>query len=124
MNIYCRTHCIKYHYFTQFLVAFFFLGFPSQTFTNHRTKRMVEAISLTLPYHFHPLHRHLDGSSQPGSNLESLVSERKSPTSTLRALCFCGNFVETDSFHRVLDKFTKTLWKHCGSTKFLCQQIG
>ena len=42
-----------------FLVNYFiFFGFHSQQFRNHRTAG--EGISLTPPYHFHPLHRHLD----------------------------------------------------------------
>ena len=39
---------------------FFYLGFLSRTFTNHRTAGEGEGISLTPHYHFHPLHRHLD----------------------------------------------------------------
>ena len=39
---------------------FFYPGFLSQTFINHRTARKGEDISLTPHYHFHPLHRHLD----------------------------------------------------------------
>ena len=38
---------------------FFYLGFLSRTFTNHRTAGKGEGISLTPHYHFHPLHRHL-----------------------------------------------------------------
>ena len=38
---------------------FVYLGFLSRTFTNHRTAGE-GGISLTPPYHFHPLHRHLD----------------------------------------------------------------
>ena len=37
---------------------FFYLGFLSRTFTTHRTQG--EGITLTLRYHFYPLHRHLD----------------------------------------------------------------
>ena len=39
---------------------FFFLGFLSQTFTNHRTAGEGEGIFLTPHYHFHLLYRHLD----------------------------------------------------------------
>ena len=43
-----------------FLCVFFsYLGFPSQTFTNHRTAGE-EGNLLTPHYHFLPLHRHLD----------------------------------------------------------------
>ena len=41
-------------------IFFFYLGFLSRTFTNHRTAGEGEGISLTPHYHFHPLHRHLD----------------------------------------------------------------
>ena len=41
-------------------VFFFYLGFLSWTFTNHRTAGEGVGISLTPHYHFHPLHRHLD----------------------------------------------------------------
>ena len=41
---------------------FFCLGFLSRTFTIHRAagEEGGRVISLTLLYHFHPLHRHLD----------------------------------------------------------------
>ena len=42
------------------IYIFFYLGFLSQPFTNHRTTGEGETISLTPHYHFHPLHRHLD----------------------------------------------------------------
>ena len=42
------------------LIFFFFLGFLSQTFTNHRTAGEGEGIFLTPHYHFHLLYRHLD----------------------------------------------------------------
>ena len=42
------------------LFFFFYLGFLSQRFTSHRTAGKREGISLTSPYHFHSLHRHLD----------------------------------------------------------------
>ena len=44
------------------LRGFFFsdLGFLPQPFTNHRTEREGEGISLTPHFHFHPLQRHLD----------------------------------------------------------------
>ena len=41
-------------------IFFFYLGFLSRTFTNHRTAEKGEGISLTPHYHFHPLHGHLD----------------------------------------------------------------
>ena len=41
-------------------IFFFYLGFLSRTFTNHRTAGKGEGISLTPHYHFHPLHRRLD----------------------------------------------------------------
>ena len=41
-------------------IFFFYLGFLSRTFTNHRTAGEGEGISLTPHYHFHPLHRQLD----------------------------------------------------------------
>ena len=39
---------------------FFYLGFLSWTFTNHRTAGEREGISLYPNSHFHPFHRHLD----------------------------------------------------------------
>ena len=70
---------------------FFFLSRP---FTNHRIAEEGEGISLTPHYHFHPLHRHLDisraitaeSSPLPDSNRESLVSERRLLTTSLRVL--------------------------------------
>ena len=41
--------------FSSFL--FFYLGFPSQTFTNHKTAGIGDAIYLTPLYHLHLLHR-------------------------------------------------------------------
>ena len=41
-------------------VIFFYLGFISQPFTNHRTEWTEKNISLTPDYHFHPHQRHLD----------------------------------------------------------------
>ena len=79
-------------------IYFFYLGFCSRTFTNHRTAGEGEGISLTPHYHFHPLHRHLDISraitaeSSPlhiASNrtrTRNLISECKSLTTKLRAL--------------------------------------
>ena len=43
-----------------FITIFFYLGFLSRTFTDHRTLWEGEGISLTPHYHFHPLHRRLD----------------------------------------------------------------
>ena len=76
---------------------FFYLGFLSRPFTNHRTAgEGGGGISLTPHYHFHPLHRHLDirraitAESSPlhiasaGLEPEPLVSERKSLTIKLR----------------------------------------
>ena len=70
------------------------MGFLSRTFTNHRTAGEGGGghISLTLHYHFYPLHGHLDisraiiaeSSLQTGSNWDPLVSERKSLTTKLR----------------------------------------
>ena len=42
------------------VILFFYLGFLSQTFTNHRTAVEGEGISLIPHYHFHQLCRHLD----------------------------------------------------------------
>ena len=39
---------------------FFYLGFLSQPFTNHRTAGKGEGIFLIPHYHFNPLNRHLD----------------------------------------------------------------
>ena len=77
---------------------FFYLGFPSRTFTNHRTTGEEGGhlfnFSLPLPPAWQTL-RHYPGdccreptsahSWQPDSNQEPLVSERKSLTSKLRA---------------------------------------
>ena len=41
-------------------IFFFYLGFVSRTFTNHRTAGEGGGISLTPHYDFHPLNRHLD----------------------------------------------------------------
>ena len=41
-------------------MKFFFLGFLSRTFANHRTAGNAEGNSLTPHYHFDPLHKHLD----------------------------------------------------------------
>ena len=46
--------------FTLLEELFFYLGFLSRTFTNHRTAGKGEGISLTLHYYFQPLFRHLD----------------------------------------------------------------
>ena len=45
------------------IYIFFYLGFLSQPFTNHRTTGEGETISLTPHYHFHPLQtlRHWPG---------------------------------------------------------------
>ena len=78
---------------------FLFIFFDGHSrFTGHQGKD--EAISLTLLYHFHPLHRHLGisraitaGSSPPHiassrtrTGKFSLVSDGKSLTAKLRAL--------------------------------------
>ena len=41
-------------------VVFFYLGFISRPFTNHRTEWKEKDISLFPDYHFHPHQRHLD----------------------------------------------------------------
>ena len=98
---------------------FFYLGFLSETFTNHRTAGEGEGISLTPHYHFHPIHRHLEISrafatersllQQPFSNREPLVSERKSLTTILRALdqytgCILS-FCSYNHFDNILRRF-------------------
>ena len=76
---------------------FFYRGFLSRPFTNHRNARERGGHFLTLRYNFDPLHRHLyiswaitaEGSPlHIDSNRESLVSKRKSLTAKLRALFF------------------------------------
>ena len=42
------------------LLNFFYVGFLSRTFTNHRTAGEGEGIFLTPHYHFHSFYRHLD----------------------------------------------------------------
>ena len=88
--ILCHMH---FHVFLE-ASFFFYLRFVSRTFTNHRTAREGEGISLIPHYHFYPLHRHLELSRaitvegqltaahtwQPESNWEPLVFERKSLT--------------------------------------------
>ena len=43
----------------QVFFFFFYLGFVSRTFTDHRTAREVGGHPLTPQYHFDPLYRHL-----------------------------------------------------------------
>ena len=46
---------------THFLINFFFyLGFLSRTFTDHRTAGKGDANSITPLNHFYPLYRHLE----------------------------------------------------------------
>ena len=85
------------------MVFFFYLGFLSRTFTNHRTAREGRGhffnSSLPFPYASQTL-RHQPGdycreltsahSQQPDSNREPLVSGRKSLTTKLRALKLLG----------------------------------
>ena len=60
------------------LLIFFYVGFLSRTFTNHRTTGEGEGISLTPHYHFHSFYRHLDISRviTPGSSPLRLASGR------------------------------------------------
>ena len=53
---------LKNIFITNFMlpIFFFYLGFLSRTFTNHRTAGEGGGHFLSPHYHFHPLHRHLD----------------------------------------------------------------
>ena len=81
-----------------------------------------EGISLTPHYHFHPLHRQLDISraitaessplhiaSSRTRNREPLVSECKSLTTKLRALCRQGKIISIQPKYKT--KFTLELQK-------------
>ena len=51
---------------------FFYLGFLSRPFTNHRTEWKGKGTSLTPDYHFHPRHRDLDISRAISTESSSL----------------------------------------------------
>ena len=90
-------HCALqlFEYLTSNIFIFFYLGFLSQPFTNHRTAGEEGG-------YFHPLYRHLRHQpddycreltsvdrQQSDSNREPLVSEHKLLTTKLRALVLC-----------------------------------
>ena len=94
----------KENYFQTRSFFFFHRFFFSRPFTNHRTAEERGGYFVTPHYNFHSLHRHLDisraiiaGSSPPHicssrtRTRDSLVFERKSLTTKLRALnWFCS----------------------------------
>ena len=92
---------------------FFYVGFLSHTFTNHRTVGKEKGISFTPDYHLHPFHRHLDiswgdycreltsaHSHQPDSNRKPLVFKRKSLTTKLSSLRLCIHHTSVYIMHK------------------------
>ena len=61
--------------------SFFYQGFISRTFTNHRLQGKGEGISLTPHYHFHPLHTHWDISREITAE-SSRLSSRLFPSAS------------------------------------------
>ena len=69
--------------FVWFCLFFFYLGFLSWTFTIHRTAGEGGGYLFDFPYHFHPLHRHLD--------ISGAITAESSPLHIASSWTWTGN---------------------------------